>query len=163
MIQQAIAQQKQIDSFQQKGLVTSGSVEFDSAKDYVFNTNFQPSLVMFYGTPYHMTGGSIDIHTFVFGHAALGKNLYFQPDTTSSVKTGGKLETVQSSTMFMAIGSGSSSSFQGVPGEEHIINVQQSGGVVARATVSAYGQTSFTITVDTLASGWTILGNYFVM
>lgn len=144
------------------GLRTAGSVEFDSAKDYRFNVNFQPSLVIFYGNPYHTDGG-IDRHTFVFGQAALGQNLYFQPDTTKAVTVGGEQGIVQSSTMFMALNSGSSSSFQAISSQTHIIDVEESGSVVARATVSSYGQNFFTITVDTLADGWTILGNYFVM
>lgn len=222
------------------GLRTTGTVEFDSAKSYKFNVNFQPNLVVFYGNPYHnsagvitsvainnggtgyslgdiltitsgsggkakvtsvsgstitavtlssggsgyttstqaTTGGhgtgatvdivatgstSIDRHTFVFGQAALGQNQYFQPDTTSSVKIGGASGVVQSSTMFLGLGSGSTSSFQTIASQTHLINVVDTGTVVARATVSSYGQNYFTITVDTLSAGWVIVGNYFVM
>lgn len=105
---------------------------------------------------------STDRHTFVFGQAALGQNLAFQPNTSNSVKTGGTLEIVQTSTMFMALGSGINTTFQAIAGQEHLVNVQESGSVVARATVNSYGPSSFTISVDTLASGWVISGNYFV-
>lgn len=144
------------------GLRTSGSVDMASAKDYKFNVNFQPSLVVFYGNPFH-TGAGIDRHTFVFGQAALGQNQYFQPQTTASVTIGGKSDIVQTCTMFMALGTGSGSSFQTIASQTHLINVQESGSVVARATLSSYGQNYFVITVNTLASGWTITGNYFVM
>jgi hypothetical protein len=144
------------------GLKTTGSVEFDSTKDYRFNVNFNPTLIVFYGNPYHTTSGTIDRHTFVYGQAALGSNLYFQPDTTASVTIGGKPGIVQSSTMFMALNSGTSSSFQTIANQTSLIHVQESGSVVVDAKVSSYGKNSFTVTVNTLASGWTVLGNYFV-
>jgi hypothetical protein len=222
------------------GLKTSGRVEFDSTKDYRFNVNFNPTSVVFYGNPYHTTGGVItavaisgggtgyglggvlnisggingtatitgvssgaitsvslanagfgyttgtnattggggtgatvsvtvggvatvfDRHTFVFGQAALGQNLYFQPDTTSSVTIGGKPGIVQTSTTFLALNNGGSSSFQAVSNQTSLIHVEDTGSAVVDAKVFSYGKNSFTIRVGILASGWVIIGNYFV-
>lgn len=110
-----------------------------------------------------LTGATtIDRHTFVFGQAALGQNLYMQPLNNRAVTTGGILQTVQTSTMFLALNSGTTTSFQAISSQTHLINVEDTGSVVARASVSGYGASSFTINVETLASQWVILGNYFV-
>lgn len=144
------------------GLSTSGRVEFDNITSYTFNTGFQPKSVVFYGNPYHTSGGGIDRHTFTFGQAALGQNLYFQPGTNRSVNTGGQFSIVQTCTMFMALDSGGSSSFQTIASQTNLIHVEESGTVVAAASITGYNPSSFTITVTSLADGWIILGNYFV-
>lgn len=139
------------------GLKTSGSVTMSSEKDYRFNVNFTPSSVLFYGIAVNSIS-SPTYRAFVVGQAALGQNLYFQPGTTSSVTVGGKREIVQSSTM---ISYSNSSGAHTIADEGHIVDVEDS-SVIARATISSYGQNFFIVTVETLSSGWSIIGNWFV-
>lgn len=145
------------------GLRTTGEVEFDSAKDYVFNVNFAPSQITLYGI---VSNTSIGYRALVIGQAALGQNLYFQPTTTSSVTVGGNLGIVQSYAQILVVDANFGSSTGGfakaTADDQHILSITDGTTIYARATVSSYGQNSFTITVDTLASGWKINGSYFV-
>lgn len=145
------------------GRKTSGSVTMASAKDYKFNVNFVPNLVLFYGTIADGTPGT-GFRTITIGQAAMGQNLYFQPQSTSAVTIGGKPEIVQSCSSLVINGTGNGQVHYAPVGETHLVDVwtTDANSPIARATLSSYGQNFFTVTVDTLASGYTIVGNFFV-
>lgn len=139
------------------GLKTTGEVEFATeGRDYKFNVNFTPHLVTLYGIA---TRTSVGLRSVVVGQAALGQNLYFQPDSPHAVTVGGKLEIVQSYAQLLINNAGTA---RATADDQHILSVTDGSTIFARATVTSYGQNFFTIHVDTLASGWTINACYFV-
>ncbi|MDE2102436.1 MAG: hypothetical protein KGL39_34640 [Patescibacteria group bacterium] len=145
------------------GLKTLGTITMATVgATYTLNTGFNPSSVVFSGTPYHSSGGGKDKHTFVYGYAALGQNLPFQPAGTRGVVAGGSYEIIQGSTSFYAGGSGSTTAFAATNDENHIVNVNDGSSDVVRATVTGYSPSGITIKLDTLSTGWTLIGNFYV-
>lgn len=149
----------------------SGRITFAQETDYTLNLNasFTPSHISLYGLAYNGTE-----RCMVVGSANLGPSFYFQPgQTTTSVITGnvqypfidpningGTVVPLQSS-MYVYVSNGSTT-FHGQPGEGHIVDVQWSGTVYARATITSFNRNAVTFHVDTLVAGWEIYTNIVI-
>jgi len=146
----------------------SGSITMATASTtYTFGTpqNNVPTSVFFYGVINHKTGTTTDIHSFVTGTAQLGQSYYFQPQSGTSVVTGGPMQQFTQSCSALIIDSTTPTSpvVNGFVGETHLIDMAYPAGTtVARATVTGFSANKVTIFTDTLATGWTITGNFVV-
>lgn len=152
----------------------SGRITFSQETDYTINlnANFTPSSVIMYGIAYDATGGT-GVRCMIDGSANLGPSFYLQPDTATSVKTGniqypfidpningGTFVPLQSSS-YLWVDNGSTT-FHGQPGEGHIIDVQWSGTIYARATITEFTKNKVVVHVSDLASGWEIYTNVVI-
>lgn len=151
----------------------SGRITFAQEADYTINLNssFTPSSVSIYGIAYDANGGS-GIRCMIFGTANLTPSFYLQPgETSTSVVTGsiqypfvdpnlGTTVPLQSSS-YLWVDNGSTT-FHGQPGEGHIVDVQWSGDIYARATVTSFSKTAIIINVSTLEDGWEIYANVVI-
>lgn len=120
---------------------------------------------------------SITIRAHCIGTANLAPSFYLQPSTSSTVNAGGpQQEIIQSSSMFLVDSTSTSYSVSGGAGgtvsvpikavralvdEGHIVDVEYS-GIKARATVLSYSKNTITVEVETLASGYQIVGNWVI-
>jgi len=116
---------------------------------------------------------AIGIRCHIVGNAQLGPTYYFQPQSSTSVKTGGPLQNViQSSSALIIDSSVSVPVVRVIVSEGHLVSVEYpSGTVVARATIptdtnipqtsKGYGPGVVYVDVD-LAAGWQIIGNFVV-
>lgn len=120
---------------------------------------------------------SIGIRAHCIGTANLATSFYLQPGTSTTVNAGGiQQKIIQSSSMFLVDSTSTSYSVSGGMGgsvsiplkavralvdEGHIVDVEYS-GVKARATVIDYSKNSITVQVNTLASGYSIIGNWVI-
>lgn len=168
-----------IDSLQIKqeniipSVSVSGRLTFTQETDYVLNlnANFTPSHISLYGMAYDTAGSGVRCMTV--GSANLGPSFYFQPNSTTSVVTGniqypftdpningGTIVPLQSS-MYLWVDNGSTT-FHGQPGEGHILDVQWSGTVYARATITTFDKNKVIFHVDNLTSGWEIYTNIVI-
>ncbi len=139
----------------------SGSITFATSTEYRLGITFNPSSVWFYGAAVHRTAGTIDMRAHVVGNAQLGPTYYFQPLTTTSVQIGGNLQNIiQSSSAFLIDSTTSPVTVRVVVDEGNLVDVEYP-GIVARATIVNYSSEAVIIDV-TLASGWSIIGNYLV-
>lgn len=151
----------------------SGRITFAQATDYTLNLNasFTPSHISLYGMAYDTAGSGV--RCMVVGSANLGPSFYFQPDSTNSVATGniqypfidpningGTVIPLQSS-MYLWVDNGSTD-FHGQPGEGHIVDVQWSGTIYARATITTFDKNKVVFHVDNLTSGWEIYTNIVI-
>lgn len=149
----------------------SGRITFAQETDYTVNLNssFTPSFVNLYGIAYD-TGAS-GVRCMIQGTANLGPSFYLQPNTGTSVITGdvqypfvdpnlGVTVPLQSSS-YIWVDNGSTT-FHGQPGEGHIVDVQWSGTIYARATITDFSKSAVVFNVSTLASGWEIYANLVI-
>jgi hypothetical protein len=156
------------------GLRASGSITMATdGATYELGAPFKPSSVWFYGTAIHRTGGSIDIRCTIVGNAQLGPTYYFQPQSSTSVKTGGPLQNViQSSSALLIDSSTSPLTIRAIVSEGHLVSVEYPPAtVVARATIptstnipqTSKGYTGGIVFVEVeLAADWEIIGNFVV-
>lgn len=151
----------------------SGRITFSQETDYTINlnANFTPSSVIMYGIAYDTSGTGV--RCMIHGSANLGSSFYLQPDTATSVKTGsiqypfidpniegGTIVPLQSSS-YLWVDNGSTD-FHGQPGEGHIVDVQWSGTIYARATITEFTKNKVVVHVSDLASGWEIYTNIVI-
>lgn len=121
----------------------------------------------------YSASSSASTRAMIIGSANLGPSFYFQPDSATSVKTGnieypfidpningGTTVPLQSSMYFLA--TNTSTTFRGQPGEGHIVDVQYSGTIYARATITTFDKTKVVFHVSDLASGWEIYTNIVI-
>ena len=141
---------------------------------YRLGLTFTPRAVSFNGIAIHRTGGTIDIRAHVNGDSQLGPSYYFQPQSGTSVITGGPLyNVIQSSNALLIDSSTSPVTVRAIVSEGHLVSVEY-GGVVARATIpnlstgvgdgltgKGYGEGYVFVDV-TLAADWEIIGNFVV-
>lgn len=129
---------------------------------YSLGLTFNPTAVEFSGFALHRSGG-IDIRVHVVGNAQLGPSYHFQPDTSTSVKTGGPIQPViQSCSSFLIDSSVSPPVVRALTTEFHLVSVEYP-GVVARATIPDKWGVAGQLFVDvTLAAGWEIVGNFTI-
>lgn len=104
--------------------------------------------------------GTPTIRAFAVGNAQLGPSYYFQPETVSSVRTGGPLQQVIQSCSSTVTGASGTRVFVN---EGNLVRIQypSSSTIVATATVVGFANNSVVIDVE-VASGWSIIGNYVV-
>lgn len=138
---------------------TTGTVTMDAVKDYVFNTSFAPSLVTFRGIA---TSGDGNWQSLIFGTAALGQNLMLQQNTDGSSSLTNTAPQIIQSCTFMAYDIGAAAA-RCDTNVSNLIYVERTttGTIFIEAAITSYGQNLFTLTVSTLASGWTITGSFF--
>ena len=112
---------------------------------------------------------SIEVRVNCMGSAQIGRNFYFQPQSSTSVQTGGTLQNIiQSASMFLIDSSTNPLTVRAISGEGHIVEVEYSvdygttiSTIVARSTISSISPSYITVDV-LLATGWEINGNYVV-
>ena len=153
----------------------SGRITFAQETDYVINLNssFTPSSISIYGIAYDASGGT-GKRCLIIGSANLGPSFYLQPgETTTSVVTGniqypfvdpntsGGVTVPLQSSSYIWVQNGSTT-FHGQPGEGHIIDVQWSGTIYARATITSFSKSSVIFNVSTLDTGWEIYTNIVI-
>lgn len=106
--------------------------------------------------------GSITTRGFGIGNAQLGPSYYFQPGDASSVKIGGPLQDFIQSSSSVTIAAGG---FVTTVSEGTLFRVgypnNSLANLKATAQIASFDKTSIKIDV-TLASGWSIIGNYVV-
>lgn len=141
---------------------------------YRLGITFAPRAVSFNGIAIHRTGGTIDIRVHINGDAQLGPSYYFQPQSGTSVITGGPIyNVIQSSNALLIDSSVNPPVVRAIVSEGHLVSVEY-GGVVARATIpnlstgvgdgltdKGYGEGYVFVDV-TLADDWEIIGNFVV-
>lgn len=145
------------------GMRASGSITFaTNGATYELGTNFNPSSLDFYGFAVY-NPGSVSIRSHVVGNAQLGTSYYYQPKTTRSVTAGGPIQNViQSSSAFTIDSTIATPVVRTTVSEGHLISVEYpSGTIVARATVTTFGNGSIFLSV-VLATNWSIVGNFVV-
>lgn len=161
---------------------TSGSIEMSTTNTRYFlglnaATGFgiTPSSVRFNGCAFRNPGGGIDVRSMVVGDAFIGTSFYYQPESSTSVTIGGKPQVVvQSSTALTLNHTGSGNPSILTVSEGHIVSVEfPANTVVARATIPDLAQNAGadaspiqngTLAIDvTLASGWSIIGNFMLV
>lgn len=136
-------------------------------------TSFAPSQIRFNGIAIKGSGAT-GIRALVQGDAFIGASYYLQPLSSSSVTIGGPTQVcVQSSSYILVNDSGSGNPTAALASEGHIVSVEFPGGtVVARATIPDLGdyganeqpiQGGNLIVDVTLATGWSIIGNFVIM
>ena len=129
---------------------------------YKLGVTNKPRSIMFYGL---VTSSADNVRSLVIGSAHLGKSYYFQPDTSSTVKPGSFGNIYQSATC-LTIDSDStlSAGVKAIVSEGHLINAILTSGsdIIARATVTAFSNESVSVYLATLASGYTVDGNFVV-
>lgn len=121
----------------------------------------------------YSTSSAPSTRAILVGSANLGPSFYFQPGSTTSVVTGniqypfvdpnidgGTVVPLQSSMYFLA--TNSSTTYRGQPGEGHIVDVQYSGNIYARATVTEFSRSKIVFNVSNLSSGWEIYANIVI-
>lgn len=225
------------------GFRASGNITLaTNGRRYTLDTNFNPSLILFYGNAVHVTGftftlnathsatmGAIykdangaeytvaativsqsslttnypnalppatgvltkfsgtgdttiqytsvsqtnDIRAHCIGSANLGPSYFFEPVDSSTVAPSNTVgNVIQSSSNLLINGSGTGPATQTISDEGHLISVQFSGVIVARATIpnpwtgpnlvnNGYGTGYFLLDVE-LTDGWQINGNFVV-
>jgi len=107
--------------------------------------------------------GTLLSRAICMGNAQLGPSYYFQPETTSSVATGGPVQKfIQSGVYFATDESGATPASHVLTTEEHILSVEYpSNTIYARATIVNYSPNSIDILVS-LQYGWEIIGNWVI-
>lgn len=136
-------------------------------------TSFAPSQIRFNGIAIKGSGAT-GIRALVVGDAFIGPSYYLQPLSSSSVTIGGPAQVcVQSSSYILVNDSGAGNPTAALASEGHIVSVEFPGGtVVARATIPDLGDFGANdkpllggnLLVDvTLATGWSIIGNFVIM
>jgi len=121
------------------------------------------SLVSGSGDPnisYSLYTASTTVRAHTMGSAQLGQSYYFQPDTNSTVKEGGPVQSfIQSSTYFSTSNLGA---VHALTDEGNLVDVEYS-GIHARLTLIDYNNTSIVLRVPYLDSGWQIIVNIVVI
>ncbi len=132
-------------------------------RTYTLNLVADPSVLMFYGTAVNNNGSSPTIKAIVNGNAQLSQGYIFTGVNTSSVAPGPLQNIIQCSNS-MIIDTTSLGNAAVRASELHLIYVQDHAGTLnAVATVTSFTNTSINIKVETLASGWQIIGNFLVI
>lgn len=147
-----------------QGLNSTGKKKFTETGTYTFNVGFTPSFVRFYGRAFN-GGGNWSV--FMFGQAALGRNLYSAQQDNDIITVKNTAYSLVQSCGFFALDydsvSGSTQNYVNTEvGELFHAERTSDGTVFVSGMVTGYGQNSFTVDLSTLASGWTVEGNYFV-
>ncbi len=146
-----------------KNIPVSGSITMSQETTYTIglaNTPSTATQVFFNGIVVHNGGGGIDIRAHCIGTANFAPSFYLQPGTSTTVNAGGtQQEIIQSSSMLLIDQTGPT--FRALVDEGHIVDVEYS-GVKARATVVSYSKNSIVVDVETLASGYSIVGNWVI-
>ena len=112
---------------------------------------------------------NIEVRVNCTGSAQIGRSFYFQPQSSTSVQTGGTIQNViQSASMFLVDSSTNPLTVRTISGEGHIVEVEYSvdygatvSTIVARSTISGVNPSYVTVDV-LLATGWEINGNYVI-
>lgn len=118
------------------------------------------------GARFDITISAITItkRAHIIGNAQLGPTYQFQPESASSVTTGGpKQQFIQGGSSMTIDSSVNPPTVAVFTSEDYIIYAVQpgTGAVVARARVTGYDAKSVFIEAE-LASGWSIVGNFVV-
>jgi len=162
-------------------LRASGNITMRTTETrYTLGLPFNPTMLTFYGnvvhydTPFDPT--TINIRAFVYGSACLGPSYYFQPQSGTSVKTGGPIQNVIQSNASLLTSESALTNFTAVASEGHLVRVTNAlGTIVASATIpnisylepwseltdKGYGPGYIFVDV-TLDDGWEINGNFVV-
>ncbi len=123
----------------------SGRITFAQETNYTINLNssFTPSHISLYGIAYD-ANGSTGVRCIIIGSANLGPSFYLQPGATSTSVVTGDIQ------------------YPFVNPEGNIVDVQWSGTIYARATITSFSKTSVVFNVSTLASDWEIYTNIVI-
>jgi hypothetical protein len=157
----------------------TGKVFFIRNDIYTFNfTSRNPTMVLFNGFVQNAvdppSASSATIYGYVVGNAILHSAWYFQPDTTSTVKTGGTIYPIngvlaQSSSCILISSVNALSGtapYNPVPHVDQFNLIAATGtsgsGTVALGQLQNLTATSVDLKV-TLTAGWSILGNFTII
>lgn len=133
------------------GNSVTGSITFAQQTTYNIGVNFNPSTVVVNGNVI----GPSNQRFLTVGTAKFGPSLYLQPNTSTSVKAGGVPETIiQCCSYFGAESSGGA--MHTLVDEGHIVDIEYSGTIFARATITGYSNQGIILVVDDLVSGWSM-------
>lgn len=140
------------------GQRVSGNITMAQQTTYTIGTIFRPTTIWFYGNVTDLTDG---IRATVVGSAYIGPSYYLQPGTSTSVITGGPQQQIIQSSQYLGV---QGTTAHTIAGEGHIIDVgwPDGGTLVARATVTDVGANYIKVTVNNLATNWSIVGNWVI-
>lgn len=131
---------------------------------YTLNVIGNPTSVLFYGTAVNNNGSSPTQKAVINGNAQLTQGSLFQATNSSTVTASKSLQTIIqcSNSMFINVASIAATAVRA--SESHIVFVQDTAGTeLAVATVVGFSNTSVSIKVEVLGSGWQIIGNFLVI
>ena len=127
-----------------------------------------PTKITFTGAAIHSTDGSfaagtIDIRSSIVGHAILGHSFQFQPVDDTEVTAGGPAQNFIQNSNAITVKVSATAAMLTTVSENHLVSVNypDNSTIVARATVTEFGQDYVEVTV-TLAADWMIVGNFTV-
>lgn len=133
------------------GFRAEGRITFAQQTQYRIGITFNPTAIYLQGNVI----GNAGERFIIVGNAQLGASFYMQPGTTTSVITGGPVQSLIQSTTYFGVDSGGA--FHTVADEGHIVDVEYPLATVhARATITKFDSTAVYVQVDTLAAGWTM-------
>ncbi len=143
-----------------------GSIQMSTdGRVYKIGVISNPSSILLFGNAVHYDSGiygtgSIDTRCFINGYAILGKSFNFQPQTSSSVVTGGIPQYITQGSAYFGDGV---SGVHTISDEFHLVEVEYPSGsfIVARADVTEFSVDSVSVKVS-LSAGWGITATFIV-
>lgn len=143
-----------------------GRIQFSRVAKYTLNikANANPTLLLCYGIVVD-NESSPTIRVQTFGTAELGQSYYYQPLTESAVTPGGPVQPfIQHSTYVSVQASGANGVFHALADEGNLVDVEYPVGTIhARLKLISVDNTTMTLEVTHLDSGWTIITNIIVI
>lgn len=128
---------------------------------YTFNLTSSPSAVLFYGSASSNSGSGF--RAIVNGNAQLCQGSVFVGTNTSTVSAGTLQNIIQCSDALLIDKSSLANTALSVS-ELHLVFVQDpSFNELVVADVISFTNTSVTVKLTTLASGWSITGNFLII
>jgi hypothetical protein len=162
--------------------INTGTITFYQKTTYNIAVNFKPQSVWFYGIVVDSLTAPT-VRAQVIGNALLGGAFYSAPATTTSVGLGTAQDIAQSCTYILmgnpvngtavtsvdfvhqtyTTGTIVSNTVRALVDQTHIVDVEYGGTIYARATIlpSPNGG-GITVSIDNLASGYSIVGNFVI-
>jgi len=139
--------------------VNGASITFSQQTRYLIGITFNPTMIQFNG----IVVDSITAPTIraqCVGIALLGGSYYLQPSTTTSVTTASTIQNITQSGSYLAVLPAGAA--RALVTQTHILSFEYGGIIYARMTIESYNNQGLVVNVETLATGYSIVGNFTI-